>query len=64
MSRGSRAPLGAGETYRVLAMLDVGADFAWRQSRYRLFSKPRSRAEPTTRKVSAPKETEKEKEKA
>jgi hypothetical protein len=63
-------PLVAGETYRVVevmdfacpcgrsdALLDVGIDFAWCQSRFRLLPKPK--AEPKTRSVSAPKEKEK-----
>jgi hypothetical protein len=67
---GRPVPLVAGETYRVLAvmefacpcgrsdaLLDVGIDFAWCQSRFRLLPKPK--AEPRTRRVSTPKETEK-----
>jgi hypothetical protein len=63
------APLVAGETYRVIevmdfacpcgrsdALLDVGVDFAWCQSRFRLLPKPKSEAK--TRGVSAPKEKE------
>jgi hypothetical protein len=59
----------AGETYRVIAviefgcpcgrsdaLLDVGVDFAWRQTRFRLLPKPKAQAR--TRRVSAPKETE------
>lgn len=66
---GSPVPLVAGETYvvaavldfmcpcgRADALLDVGVDFAWCQSRFRLLPKPKKRAEP--RKVSVPKETE------
>lgn len=66
---GQPVPLVAGETYRVLdvlefacpcgrgdALLDVGVDFAWCQTRFRLLPKPR--AQTTTRKVSAPKEKE------
>lgn len=62
-------PLVAGETYRVFmvmdfacpcgrsdALLDVGVDFAWCQSRFRLLPKPK--AQSRTRKVSAPKEKE------
>lgn len=62
-------PLVAGETYRVYgvmeypcpcgrsdALLDVGVDWAWCQSRFRLLPKPKSEAK--TRKVSAPKEKE------
>ena len=59
----------AGETYRVIgvmgfacpcgrsdALLDVGIDYAWCQTRFRLLPKPKAQAK--TRKVSAPKETE------
>jgi hypothetical protein len=66
---GQPVPLVAGETYRVLdvmdfacpcgrsdALLDVGVDFAWCQTRFRLLPKPK--AEPRTRRVSAPKEKE------
>lgn len=66
---GRPVPLQAGETYRVLgvmefdcpcgrgdALLDVGIDFAWCQTRFRLLPKPK--AQTRTRKVSAPKETE------
>lgn len=66
---GRAVPLVAGETYRVVdvmdfacpcgrsdALLDVGVDFAWCQSRFRLLPKPK--AETTKRRVSAPKETE------
>ena len=62
-------PLVAGETYRVIdvldfvcpcgrgdALLDVGIDFAWCQTRFRLLPKPK--AQTRTRKVTAPKETE------
>ena len=62
-------PLQAGETYRVAAvmefacpcgrsdaLLDVGVDFAWCQTRFRLLPKPKAQAK--TRHVSAPKETE------
>ena len=62
-------PLQAGETYRVQgimdfdcpcgrgdALLDVGIDFAWCQTRFRLLPKPKAQAK--TRRVSAPKETE------
>jgi hypothetical protein len=64
---GRPVPLVAGETYRVVAvmefacpcgrsdaLLDVGVDFAWCQTRFRLLPKPR--AETRTRRVSAPKE--------
>ena len=63
-------PLVAGETYRVLAvmdfacpcgrsdaLLDVGVDFAWCQTRFRLLPKPKSNSEPTPHRVAAPKET-------
>ena len=38
------------------ALLDVGIDFAWCQTRFRLLPKPKAQAR--TRRVSAPKETE------
>jgi len=63
-------PLQAGETYRVIevmdfacpcgrsdALLDVGIDFAWCQTRFRLLPKPKS--EPKIRSISAPKPKEK-----
>ena len=66
---GRPVPLQAGETYRVVAvmefacpcgrsdaLLDVGVDFAWCQTRFRLLPKPK--AETKTRRVSAPKEKE------
>jgi hypothetical protein len=66
---GEPVPLVAGETYIVAAvmefacpcgrsdaLLDVGIDFAWCQSRFRLLPKPKF--ESTTRRVSAPKEKE------
>ncbi len=66
---GQPVPLVAGETYRVIevmefacpcgrsdALLDVGIDFAWCQTRFRLLPKPK--AESTPRRVSAPKEKE------
>ena len=66
---GRPVPLVAGETYRVLgvmefacpcgrsdALLDVGIDFAWCQSRFRLLPKPKAQMKPV--KVSAPKEKE------
>lgn len=66
---GQPVPLRAGETYRVImvlefacpcgrsdALLDVGVDFAWCQTRFRLLPKPK--AEKKTRRVSAPKEKE------
>ncbi len=65
---GEPVPLVAGETYRVSmimefacpcgrsdALLDIGVDFAWCQSRFRLLPK----AQAKTRRVSAPRETEK-----
>ena len=67
-------PLRAGETYRVLgiydfacpcgrsdAIIDVGIDFGWCQSRFRLLPKPKAESKP--RQASKPKEKEKEKEK-
>ena len=64
---GRAVPLQAGETYRVLevmdfacpcgrsdALIDVGLDFAWCQTRFRLLPKPKAQAR--TRSVSAPKE--------
>jgi hypothetical protein len=66
---GRPVPLQAGETYRVLevmdfacpcgrsdALLDVGIDFAWCVSRFRLLPKPKAQAK--SRRVSAPKEAE------
>ncbi|MDP9104142.1 MAG: hypothetical protein M3N05_09080 [Pseudomonadota bacterium] len=66
---GEPVALVAGETYRVLevmdffcpcgrsdALLDVGVDFAWCQTRFRLLPKPKSQAK--TRDVSAPREKE------
>jgi hypothetical protein len=63
-------PLQAGETYRVIgvmdwpcpcgrsdALIDVGIDFAWCQSRFRLLPKPKAIAKP--RRVATPRETEK-----
>ena len=63
---GRPVPLQVGETYRVVdvmeyacpcgrsdALLDVGVDFAWCQTRFRLLPKPK--AEKKTRKVSVPK---------
>jgi hypothetical protein len=38
------------------ALLDVGVDFAWCQTRFRLLPKPK--AEPRTRRVSAPRKKE------
>lgn len=70
---GEPVPLVAGETYRVWgvlefacpcgrsdALLDIGIDFAWCQSRFKLLPKPKF--ESRSRDVSAPKETEREKE--
>ena len=66
---GQPVPLQAGETYRVLdvmefacpcgrsdALLDVGVGFAWCQTRFRLRPKPKMEAKP--RRASAPKEKE------
>lgn len=66
---GRPVPLVAGETYRVVgvyefacpcgrsdALLDVGVDFAWCQTRFRLLPKPK--AEAKTRRVAAPKKRE------
>ncbi|MDP1632474.1 MAG: hypothetical protein Q8L66_13745 [Caulobacter sp.] len=66
---GEAVPLVAGETYRVWgvmefacpcrrsdALLDIGVDFAWCQSRFRLLPKPKFEAKP--RKAAAPKEKE------
>jgi hypothetical protein len=66
---GEAVPLVVGETYTVAAvmefacpcgrsdaLLDVGVDFAWCQTRFRLLPKPKFKAEPKA--VSAPKETE------
>ena len=67
---GEQVPLQAGETYRVLtildfdcpcgrsdALIDVGIGWAWCQSRFRILPKPKFEAKP--RRDSAPKETEK-----
>ena len=67
---GEAVPLVAGEAYRVLAvmdfacpcgrsdaLLDIGIDFAWCQSRFRLMPKPKFEAK--TRRVAAPKEKQK-----
>jgi hypothetical protein len=67
---GMPVPLQAGETYRVYmvmefacpcgrsdALLDIGIDFAWCQSRFRLLPKPKAQAKPV--RVSAPREIEK-----
>ncbi len=66
---GQPVPLVAGETYRVIevmdfacpcgrsdALLDVGVDFAWCQTRFRLLPKPK--AEPRVEKISVPKKKE------
>ncbi|MEL6286885.1 MAG: hypothetical protein AAFQ18_11840 [Pseudomonadota bacterium] len=66
---GMPVPLVAGETYVVAAvlefacpcrkadaLLDVGVDFAWCQSRFRILPKPKARAR--TRSISKPKTTE------
>ncbi|MBP7649006.1 MAG: hypothetical protein KA085_08630 [Phenylobacterium sp.] len=66
---GRPVPLVAGESYRVFAvmefacpcgradaLLDIGVDFAWCQTRFRLLPKPK--AQTRERKVSAPKEFE------
>ena len=66
---GEAVPLVAGETYTVYgvwlfacpcgrsdALLDVGVDWAWCQSRFRLLPKPKAKEK--RRKVSAPKELE------
>ncbi|HRX72961.1 MAG TPA: hypothetical protein P5341_02550 [Hyphomonas sp.] len=63
---GQPVPLVAGETYRVLevmefacpcgrsdALLDVGVGFAWCQTRFRLLPKPKASAR--TRRASTPK---------
>ena len=65
---GERVPLVAGETYIVAAvmefacpcgrsdaLLDIGIDFAWCQSRFRLLPKPKFKAE--QKRASVPKET-------
>jgi len=65
---GESVPLVVGETYTVGAvlefacpcgrgdaLLDVGIDFAWCQTRFRLLPKPKFNAEP--KEVSVPKET-------
>ena len=66
---GGAVPLVAGETYRVGyimpfacpcgrsdALLDVGVDFAWCQSRFRLLPKPK--AQERTRRAATPREKE------
>ncbi len=65
---GEAVPLVAGETYTVGAvmpfmcpcgrsdaLLDIGIDFAWCQSRFRLLPKPKFEARP--QRVAVPKET-------
>jgi hypothetical protein len=67
---GEAVPLVVGETYTVGAvmefacpcgrsdaLLDVGVDFAWCQTRFRLLPKPKFEAKP--QRVTAPKEKEK-----
>lgn len=62
-------PLQAGETYRVYgvmefgcpcgrsnSLIDVGIDFGWCQTRFRLLPKPKAQAK--TRKETAPREKE------
>ena len=66
---GRPTPLRAGETYRVLdvmdfacpcgrsdALIDVGVEFAWCQTRFRLLPKPKAQARP--KRATTPKETE------
>ncbi len=66
---GRPVPLQAGETYRVRevfefgcpcgrsdALLDVGVDWGWCQTRFRLLPKPKAQARP--QRVSAPREKE------
>jgi len=66
---GRPVPLVAGETYRVVAvmdyacpcgrsdaLLDIGVDFAWCQTRFRLLPKPKLEAK--KRRISTPKEKE------
>ena len=66
---GEAVPLVAGETYTVGAvmefacpcgrgdaLLDIGIDFAWCQTRFRLLPKPKFNAVPKARSVDAPKE--------
>ncbi len=68
---GEQVPLVVGETYcvgavmefacpcgRSDALLDVGVDFAWCQTRFRLLPKPKFKAEPKAQRVFAPKEKE------
>lgn len=66
---GQPVPLVAGETYRVIevmgfacpcgrsdALLDVGVDFAWCETRFRLLPKPKAREKP--KRVAAPRDKE------
>ncbi len=66
---GEKVPLVAGETYivgavmefacpcgRSDALLDVGIDFAWCQTRFRLLPRPKFKAEPKAREAPVPKE--------
>lgn len=66
---GQPVPLVIGETYEVFsvmefacpcgrsdALIDVGVEFAWCQTRFRLLPKPKARSR--TRRASVPKETE------
>jgi hypothetical protein len=66
---GEPVPLVAGETYRVHevmgfacpcgrsdALIDVGVDFAWCETRFRLLPKPKFRARP--KHVTAPRDKE------
>lgn len=68
---GEQVPLVVGETYTVGgvmefacpcgrsdALLDVGVDFAWCQTRFRLLPKPKFEATTNSHRVSAPKEKE------
>jgi hypothetical protein len=61
---GRAVPLVAGETYRIIqvmewacpcgrsdALLDVGVDFAWCQTRFRLLPKPKAESKPRKAKV-------------
>lgn len=66
---GQPVPLVAGETYRIVqvmewgcpcgrsdALLDVGVDFAWCQTRFRLLPKPKAESKP--RKATVPRKKE------
>ena len=59
---GKPVPLVVGETYRVImvfeyacpcgrsdALLDIGIDFAWCQTRFRLLPKPKARSVPVSK---------------